>query len=66
MTRAITTVVPEATIIGFLSLVSYYILKKLGATNYVSAFLVGFLLHLIFEYSPVGNINELWCRSVFK
>lgn len=65
MKRALTTVLQEAIIIGIISLVSYYILKQLNVNIYLNTFLIGFLLHLMFEYSPIGNINEMWCRSVF-
>lgn len=66
MGRAITTVFPEAIIVGLLSYVGYYLLKAAGASIALSSFLVGFLLHLLFEYSPFGNINEIWCRATFK
>jgi hypothetical protein len=49
-----------------LSYVGYYMLKAAGASIALSSFLVGFLLHLLFEYSPFGNINEIWCRATFK
>ena len=66
MGRAITTVFPEAIIVGLLSYVAYYILTLAGASIELSSFLVGFFLHLLFEYSPFGNINEIWCRATFK
>ena len=66
MGRAITTVFPEAIIVGLLSYVGYYMLTSAGASIALSSFLVGFLLHLLFEYSPFGNINEIWCRATFK
>ena len=66
MGRAISTVFPEAIIVGLLSYVAYYILTLAGASIALSSFLVGFLLHLLFEYSPFGNINEILCRATFK
>lgn len=65
MKRGLTKVLPEAIIVGMISLIAYYILRRLGVKNSLNSFLIGFLLHLGFEYSPIGNINELWCRSVF-
>jgi len=28
--------------------------------------IAGALIHLLFEYSPIGNINEKWCKIIFK
>ena len=67
MGRSLKTTLPEATFIGLLSVVMYYILKFGAGVSDVnlSNFLLGFLLHLMFEYSPFGNINEMWCRATF-
>ena len=49
MGRAITTVFPEAIIVGLLSYVAYYSLTLAGASIELSSFLVGFLLHSNFD-----------------
>lgn len=63
--RAITTVITEAVIIGLMSLALYYILKYFNAPITIAFFLVGVLMHLFFEFSPFGNLNEMWCRHTF-
>ncbi|QIG59870.1 hypothetical protein [Dishui Lake phycodnavirus 4] len=63
--RSIATVFTEATIIGLMSVGIYYILKKFNVNTILALFLVGFLMHLFFEFSPFGNVNEMWCRQTF-
>lgn len=63
--RALTTVATEATVIGLMSLSFYYILKYFKVNTALALFLVGFLLHMGFEFSPFGNLNEIWCRQTF-
>jgi len=65
--RPLSTVMFEAMVIGILNLVLITTLKKLGGAMdtkwaHVSA---GALIHLLFEFSPVGNLNLWWCRSTF-
>jgi len=43
----------------------------MGITRYVYKgtgvlILSGALIHLLFEYSPLGNMNEKWCKITFK
>lgn len=63
--RPFTTVLMEALFIGlmlqflFMSLTKY-IYKDTGAL-----IISGALIHLLFEYSPFGNINEKWCKIIF-
>ena len=28
--------------------------------------IAGALIHLLFEFSPFGNINEKWCKMIFN
>jgi hypothetical protein len=64
--RAFTTVLMEALFIGLLlqGLVmglTKFVYKGMGAL-----ILAGALIHLLFEYSPFGNINEKWCKMIFN
>lgn len=65
MRRPVPTVLMEAITIGLMSLFLYFILLKLKVSLFVGAFLVGVLLHLIFEYWPLGNLNKWWCKKTF-
>lgn len=65
MRRAVSTVLTEAIVIGAISILFYYILLKLGFKGLVNSFLIGFLLHLSFEYFPTGNLNKWWCKKTF-
>jgi len=65
MRRAVSTVLTEATVIGAISVLFYYILRRLGFKGLVNSFLIGFLLHLSFEYFPKRNLNEWWCKKTF-
>ena len=64
--RPFTTVLMEALFIGlmlqflFMGLTKY-IYKDTGAL-----IISGALIHLLFEYSPFGNINEKWCKMIFN
>jgi len=42
----------------------------MGLTKYIYKgagvlIIVGALIHVLFEYSPFGNINEKWCKIIF-
>ena len=42
----------------------------MGLTKYVYKgagvlIISGALIHILFEYSPFGNINEKWCKMIF-
>jgi hypothetical protein len=42
----------------------------MGLTKYIYKgtgvlIISGALIHLLFEYSPFGNINEKWCKMIF-
>ena len=63
--RAVTSVLLEALLIGVVLQV-----LVMGLTKYVYKgtgvlIISGALIHLLFEYSPFGNINEKWCKMIF-
>jgi hypothetical protein len=63
--RPVTSVLPEALLIGIMLHV-----LVMGLTKYVYKgagvlIISGALIHLLFEYSPFGNINEKWCKMIF-
>jgi len=65
-TRPVTTVILEALIIGIMLQLEF-----MGVTRFVYKgtgvlILSGALIHLLFEYSPLGNMNEKWCKIIFK
>jgi|TARA_B100001173_G_scaffold311089_1_gene327355 hypothetical protein len=65
-TRPVTTVILEALIIGIMLQLIF-----MGVTRFVYKgtgvlILSGALIHLLFEYSPLGNMNEKWCKIIFK
>ena len=63
--RPFTSVLVEAILIGILTLVIYT-----GDTKFVkdsrALILTGALVHLFFEYSPMGNLNERYCKYLLK
>jgi len=63
--RPISTVLFEAILIGILTLIIYMIVSKYmkGPGALV---VVGALAHLFFEYSPIGNLNERYCKYLLK
>ena len=63
--RAVTSVLLQALLIGVMLQV-----LVMGLTKYVYKgtgvlIISGALIHLLFEYSPFGNINEKWCKMIF-
>jgi hypothetical protein len=65
--RPITTVTFEALVVGIINAVVYYTLDKLNSgvsTKWLLIF-TGAAIHLLFEFSPMGNINEIWCKQTF-
>ena len=63
--RAVTSVLLEALLIVVMLQV-----LVMGLTKYVYKgtgvlIISGALIHLLFEYSPFGNINEKWCKMIF-
>jgi len=65
--RPLSTVIFEALVIGILNLLIFTTVKKLGGALDTKWTLIaaGALIHLLFEFSPVGNLNLWWCRSTF-
>jgi hypothetical protein len=64
--RPVTTVFTEALFIGLLL---YFIVMFMSRYVYKSETVLivsGALVHLLFEYSPFGNINEKWCKMIFN
>ena len=64
--RQFTTVLMEALFIGLMlqglvAGITKYIYKGTGVL-----IISGALIHLLFEYSPFGNINEKWCKMIFN
>jgi hypothetical protein len=67
MMRPVSTVAFEALVVGIINAVVYYTLDKLNSgvsTKWLLVF-TGALIHFLFEFSPFGNINEIWCKKTF-
>ena len=59
------TVALEAVFIGILNYMIFTFVS-MGVKNTGRALvLAGALIHLGFEYSPVGNVNRRWCEVTF-
>jgi len=63
--RKTSTVLAEAIFIGILNYVIFTFLHGQIKHTTVSLLLAGALIHLGFEYSPVGNVNREWCAVTF-
>jgi hypothetical protein len=61
------SVILEALIVGLINLVMFVSIRGLLPKVHIFTQLVltGALIHLFFEYSPFGNLNEKWCRATF-
>jgi len=57
----------EALVVGLINLLMFISIRALLPKTHLLAQLVlsGIAIHLLFEYSPFGNINEKWCRTTF-
>ena len=64
--RPVTTVLMEALFIGLMLQLLVMGLMKFVYKGTGVLIIAGALIHLLFEYSPFGNINEKWCKIVFK
>ena len=40
--------------------------KNVTITKSNNLIIAGALVHLVFEYSPLGNLNEKWCKIIFE
>lgn len=63
--RPFSLVFVEATLIGILTLVIYMGVSKI-VKDARALVLTGALVHLFFEYSPMGNLNERYCKYLLK
>jgi len=65
--RSVRTVGFEAIIIGIINYMIYLVITTVGPKLNTPLILVmcGALIHLLFEYSPVGNLNKWWCYTTF-
>lgn len=63
--RPFTSVLVEAILIGILTLVIYTSVTKFVKDSR-ALILTGALVHLFFEYSPMGNLNERYCKYLLK
>lgn len=64
--RPVTTVLMEALFIGLMLQLLVMGLMKFVYKGTGVLIIAGALIHLMFEYSPFGNINEKWCKIIFK
>jgi hypothetical protein len=64
--RPFTTVLMEALFIGLLLQGLVMGLTKFVYKGTGVLIIAGALIHLLFEYSPFGNINEKWCKMIFN
>ena len=64
--RPVTTVITEALFIGLMLQLLVMSLMKFVYKGTGVLIIAGALIHLLFEYSPFGNINEKWCKIIFK
>jgi hypothetical protein len=61
------SVLLEALVIGLFNLILFVSLRALipKAHLFAQLILTGALIHVFFEFSPFGNLNEKWCRATF-
>lgn len=63
-----TAVFYEAILVGLLNLLMFVIIRALVPVEthlFTMLILTGISVHILFEFSPFGNINESWCRATF-
>jgi len=65
MERSITF---EAIVVGIINLLMFIITNALftNLNVFLKIFLTGVFVHIFFEFSPFGNLNEKWCRATFS
>lgn len=61
------SILGEATIVGLINLLVFMIIRALipKVHLFTQLILTGISIHLMFEFSPFGNLNEKWCRATF-
>ena len=64
--RSIKDVLFEAIIIGIVLAALFYGISKIAGQSLWVLVLTGALVHLLFEYSPWGNINKKWCKVILN
>ena len=64
--RSFTTVMMEALFIGVMLQLIVTGLTKFVYKGTGMLIIAGALIHLLFEFSPFGNINEKWCKMIFN
>lgn len=64
--RPVSNVLLEALFIGLMLQLLVMGLTKFVYKGTGMLIIAGALIHLLFEYSPFGNINEKWCKIIFK
>ena len=64
--RSFTTVLMEALFIGVMLQLIVMGLTKFVYNGTGMLIIAGALIHLLFEFSPFGNINEKWCKMIFN
>ena len=57
----------EAPVVGLINLLMFVTIRALMPKTHLFAQLIltGAMIHVFFEYSPFGNLNEKWCRATF-
>jgi hypothetical protein len=64
--RSFTTVLMESLFIGVMLQLIVMGLTKFVYKGTGMLIIAGALIHLLFEFSPFGNINEKWCKMIFN
>jgi len=64
--RSFTTVLMEALFIGVMLQLIVMGLTKFVYKGTGMLIIAGALIHLLFEFSPFGNMNEKWCKMIFN
>lgn len=57
----------EALMVGLINLLMFVSIRAVMPKVHLFAQLVvtGAMIHMFFEFSPFGNLNEKWCRATF-
>jgi len=64
--RPVSTVILEALTIGVILQLLFWAITKYLYNGTGVLIIVGALIHVLFEFSPFGNLNEKWCKIIFK
>jgi hypothetical protein len=57
----------EALVVGLINLLMFVSIRTVMPKVHLFTLLTltGALIHVFFEFSPFGNLNEKWCRATF-